>query len=123
MKILLSIKPHYANKIFNKNKAYEYRRVIFKNKDIKKIIVYSSSPEQKVIGEFEIQEIISGCPKIIWEKTKHQSGITEDEFLSYSNNTKEIHAIKIKKAIRYKKPLSLIENFKVKFPPQSFVYL
>ena len=43
--ILLSIKPEYANKIFDGQKRYEYRKRIPK-KEVSKIIVYSSAPEQ-----------------------------------------------------------------------------
>ena len=51
--ILLSIKPEYANKIFDGQKHYEYRKRIPK-KEVSKIVVYSSAPEQAVIGEFEV---------------------------------------------------------------------
>ena len=56
MKVILSIKPEFANKIFNGTKKFEFRRTLFKNKEIKMIIVYASAPISKVIGEFEIIE-------------------------------------------------------------------
>ena len=34
MKVLLSIKPEFAEKIFDGTKLYEFRRSIFKNKNI-----------------------------------------------------------------------------------------
>jgi len=37
MKILLSIKPEYAEKIFAGTKKYEFRRSIFKNPDVKTV--------------------------------------------------------------------------------------
>ena len=58
MKVVLSIKPEFANKIFDGTKKYEFRKAIFKNDKIKTIIVYASSPVQQVIGEFEIEKII-----------------------------------------------------------------
>lgn len=33
MKVLLSIKPEFAERIFNGSKKYEFRKVIFKNPD------------------------------------------------------------------------------------------
>ena len=57
MKVILSIKPEFANKIFNGTKKFEFRRTLFKNKEIKMIIVYASAPISKVIGEFEIDRI------------------------------------------------------------------
>ena len=54
MKVVLSIKPEFAFKIFDGSKKFEFRKAIFKNNNVKSIIVYASSPVQKVIGEFEI---------------------------------------------------------------------
>ena len=59
MKVLLSIKPEYAYKIFDGSKKYEFRRSVFKDTNVKTIVVYASSPVQKVIGEFEIDSILN----------------------------------------------------------------
>jgi predicted transcriptional regulator len=32
-------------------KKYEFRKVVFKNPKVKTVVVYASSPVQKVIGE------------------------------------------------------------------------
>ena len=55
MKVMISIKPEFADKIFTGIKKYEFRKVLFKNNDIDTVIVYASSPVQKVIGEFKIK--------------------------------------------------------------------
>ena len=54
-KVLLSIKPEFADKIFNGTKKYEFRRSIFKE-NIKIIVVYVSYPVQEIVGEFEIEK-------------------------------------------------------------------
>jgi predicted transcriptional regulator len=69
MKVLLSIKPEFAYKIFEGTKKFEFRKAIFKNSKIKSVVVYASSPVQKVIGEFEIDEILNDEPNKLWEKT------------------------------------------------------
>jgi len=122
MKVLLSIKPEYAYKIFNGTKKYEFRRAIFKNPNIKTIVVYASSPVQKVIGEFEIDTIINDELKILWERTKKYSGISETFFFDYFKSKVMGFAIKIKDAKLYEKELSLKNDFNVN-PPQSFMYL
>ena len=61
MKVVLSIKPEFAFKIFDGTKKFEFRKAIFKNHKIKTVIVYASSPVQQVIGEFEIEKIINKC--------------------------------------------------------------
>lgn len=122
MKVLLSIKPVYAYKIFDGSKRFEFRKVIFKNPDIKTIIVYASSPVQKVIGEFEIDDIWSLEPTQIWEKTKHFSGISKEFFFEYFAQRELAHAIKIKNTLLYKEALCLKKDLR-KSPPQSYLYL
>jgi predicted transcriptional regulator len=122
MKVLLSIKPQFAFKIFEGEKKFEFRKVIFKNLDVRTVIVYASSPVQQVIGEFEIDDIFSSSPNEIWELTKKHSGISELFFHEYFENRTIAHAIKIKNTKKYKKPLSLKEDFNV-LPPQSYMYL
>ena len=95
MRVLLSIKPEYAYKIFEGKKRFEFRRVIFKNPNIKTVVVYASSPVQKVIGEFEIDNILSSNPTEIWKKTKKYTGISEDCFNEYFADREIAHAIKI----------------------------
>jgi len=122
MKVLLSIKPEFANKIFDGTKKFEFRKVIFKNPNVKTVIVYASSPIQQVIGEFEIDYIFSHSPSALWKLTEKYSGISKDFFFEYFANRAIAHAIKIKTITKYTKPLCIKDDFNVS-PPQSFVYL
>lgn len=122
MRVLLSIKPEFAFKIFEGIKRFEFRKVIFKNPNITTVVVYASSPVQQVIGEFEIDNILSSDPSEIWAQTEKYSGISEDFFYKYFANREIAHAIKIKNTKRYKHPLNLQDNFNV-VPPQSYVYI
>lgn len=122
MNVLLSIKPEYVEKIFSGEKKYEFRRILFRNKKVKKVIVYASSPVKKVVGEFEIEYILSDDPKILWQQTKEHSGITSDFFFSYFSDKAIGYAIKVKRAKRYRKPLCIKKDFNAT-PPQSFLYL
>lgn len=70
MRVLLSIKPEFANKIFDGTKKFEFRKSIFKNKDIKTVVVYASSPVQRVIGEFEIERILNFDLDTLWSLTQ-----------------------------------------------------
>lgn len=122
MKVLLSIKPEFAEKIFNGTKKFEFRRSVFKNKDVKTIVVYASSPVQRVIGEFEIDSILNYELQQLWDDTKDYSGISENFFFEYFINKEKGYAIKIKKTKLYKNSLSLKDDFNAT-PPQSFMYL
>lgn len=122
MKVLLSIKPEFAERIFEGSKKYEFRKALFKNSDIKTIVVYASSPTQRVIGEFEIETIISDSPEKLWNETKEFAGVEEHFFYEYFADREMGFAIKIKKTKKYKEALCLREHFNLT-PPQSFLYL
>ncbi len=122
MRVLLSIKPEFAFKIFDGIKKFEFRKIIFKNPNVRTVVVYASSPVQQVIGEFEIDDILTSAPDEIWKLTKKHSGISEQYFYDYFADRDIAHAIKIKEVKKYDEPLSLKENYKVS-PPQSYLYL
>ena len=122
MRVLLSIKPEFALKIFDGSKRYEYRRGIFKRGEVTKVIVYASDPIKKVIGEFEIGGILHEEPKALWAKTKDHAGITKKRFLEYFRNKTKGYAIKVKSTRMYDIPLTL-NSLMVSSPPQSFMYL
>jgi len=121
MKVLLSIKPQYADLIFNGTKKFEFRRTIFKNENIKTVVVYASSPVQKVIGEFEVETILQFDLKTLWKTTKKHAGIDEEIFYQYFDNKESGFAIKINSVTKYEKALCLKEDYNLS-PPQSFLY-
>ena len=122
MKVLLSIKPEYVERIFAGTKRYEFRRVIFKSRSVKTVVVYTTSPVQKVIGEFDIDTILSDTPERIWRRTSSFSGISKKALMAYFGDKTTVYAIKVKEPRRYPVPLDLQEAFDT-FPPQSFVYI
>jgi predicted transcriptional regulator len=122
MEVILSIKPEYANKIFNGSKKFEFRRSIFKNKEVTKIIVYASSPVSKIIGEFEIEKILNKDLKSLWNLTKDFSGISEKYYYDYFIGKENGYALEVKKVKLYKEVLCIKETFGIN-PPQSFAYV
>lgn len=122
MKVLLSIKPEFANEIFEGTKRYEYRKTIFKRKDIRRVVVYATLPVSKVIGEFEIEDILHRDIHSLWNETKEYSGISRDFFFRYFAERNTGYAIKIKSYERYVWPQSLKAVYGIA-PPQSFVYI
>ena len=122
MRVLLSIKPEFALKIFDGSKKYEYRRAIFKRGEVKTVVVYASDPIKKVIGEFDIGEILCDDPQELWAKTGDHAGITKQRFLEYFDKKTKGYAIRVKEARIYDPPVRLNELM-VLCPPQSFSYL
>jgi predicted transcriptional regulator len=76
-----------------------------------------------IVGHFEIDNIISRRPSSLWRHTKHAAGINRSYFFKYFSGCKEAHALKVRKPVRYLKPLSLFDSFGIDRPPQSFCYV
>lgn len=123
MKVLLSIKPEYAEKILIGEKHFEFRKAIPKIQGVKTVVIYATMPVGKVVGEFEIAEFISASPSKLWETTSEFSGITKRFFCEYFQGRKTAYAIRVKKVKRYKVPLDLSVVHKSGIAPQSFCYL
>jgi len=122
MKVLMSIKPDFAFKIFDGSKRFEFRRSIFKNRDIKQVIVYASSPVGKIIGEFEIEDILHDKLPILLSKTRNYSGTNEESLRKYFSGKSKGYAIQIKNAQLYDEPKPL-DSLGVSTAPQSFMYV
>ncbi len=121
--VLLSIKPNFAAAIFSGEKKFEFRRTIFKRSDVKKVYVYASRPIGLVIGEFEIEGIMTSDPVALWKATKRASGISKDYFDRYFDGRDIAHALKVSTAHCYDRPMTLMEMFNICRPPQSFMYV
>lgn len=121
MKILMSIKTEYANKIFDRIKLYELRKKPLKE-NVDTIIVYSSVKVKKVVGEFKIEKIIKDSPDKIWDLGKEVLGIDKKSFYEYFKHSKYAYAIKIKDVIKYDIPKDL-RDFGINKAPQSFCYI
>ena len=122
MKVLLSIKPEFVEKIFNGTKKYEFRKSIFKNKDVDTVVVYASSPCKYIIGEFKIETILCDNVNSIWEQTHELSGISEKFYRMYFAQKTSAYAIKIGHVIRFKTPKQL-SDYHISHAPQSYMYL
>lgn len=120
-KILLSIKPEYAEKIFAGTKKYEFRRVVSKRQP-SKIVVYTTSPVCRVIGEVAVNKVICESPSKLWDKTRKSAGISRQKFYSYFSGKEVGYAFALAKTKKYKTP-KFLSDFGISQAPQSFVYL
>lgn len=123
MKVLLSIKPEHANNILEGKKRFEFRKAIFKNPLVKTVVIYATMPIGKVIGEFEIEEVLSDQPNKVWSLTSEFAGISNVLFNEYFNGRDKAYAIKVKQPKRYEEPIDLKFVVRNGIPPQSFCYL
>lgn len=123
MKILLSIKPEFAERIFDGTKRFEFRKVVYANRNVRTVVVYVTRPVGRILGEFEVLDITEGTPDRLWEVTQAFAGVSREFFNEYFLGRDRGYAIHIGFVTRYETPLvpeDLIENFT---PPQSYMYL
>ncbi|KXS46777.1 MULTISPECIES: restriction endonuclease subunit S [Methanohalophilus] len=123
MNVLLSIKPEYVDEILKGKKKFEFRKSIFKRRDITKVFIYSSSPIKKIVASFEIAGIIEDYPKNIWDQCHEYGGIAKNDFFDYFKNSEIGYAIKISHLHEFSEPINpylLKKDFR---PPQSYYYL
>ena len=120
MKVLLSIKPNYANKILDWEKLFELRKFI-PSKKFNTVVIYSSSPEKKIIWEFKVDWIIHEDLDKLWNIVKDKSCVNKKFYDEYFKWRTKWYAIKIKDPIRYKELLPITKY--CKRPPLSFMYI
>ncbi len=122
---ILSIKPLYAAQIFEGTKTIELRRK-FPQKNIKgaTALIYSSSPEQKILGFVSIKDVKKLAIADIWEKFSDQIGIEAAAFNKYFDGVESGYAIFLDKPTKLKQEVGIEElSRKYNFsPPQSYIY-
>ena len=120
-KIVISINPEHVKNILNGTKKFEYRTKVAKG-DINKILIYETTPVKRIVAEVEIIDVLMMSPNELWSETKQYSGISKAFFDNYFKNRKVAYAYKLGEVKEYKEPKKL-EDFGLKFAPQSFVYV
>ena len=121
--LLMSIKPIYAQKIKAKEKTIELRCSSPKVSSGDILVIYESSPVQRVTAYCEIDSIISMAPAKLWEVVKEKACIAWSAFESYFSGKKEGVGICLKdiNTLSSPQPLSVIsEDF---CAPQSYRYI
>lgn len=117
--ILISIKPWFARAILQGRKRYELRRFVprFAQGDL--LLIYASSPEQRVLGSCLVGRVASGSPAEVWEAIGEQSsGIEAGGFFAYLGDCTRCAAIGVIDPRALDPPLPL--PFRA---PQSYLFL
>src|SRR5271157_5356318 len=95
--ILMSVKPSYAEKIFNRTKTVELRRIkpkFLQEGDL--ILVYVSSPVKALTGAFTVSSVMEKSLLNLWRSVKDYAGIERKEFFDYFQGVETGSAIFIK---------------------------
>ncbi|WP_278372265.1 ASCH domain-containing protein [Segatella bryantii] len=119
---LMSIQPKYAEKIANGEKKIEFRKKVFAS-TVKKVYVYSSSPTKKILGYFNVTDIIKDTPERLWKRYHSIGFITYDDFIDYYKGHDVGYGIMVREFIRFSKPLDPKQHDPSFRAPQSYCYI
>ena len=120
--LLISIKPELVERIIAGEKKYEYRKS-FPPITVKRLIIYSTFPIQRVVAIAEVLAMRENTPWAIWEGTKDGSGVSEKMFYEYFTGRTKAFAFKLGAIQLINPPVILKSVDRTLSPPQSYKVL
>jgi predicted transcriptional regulator len=121
--VLLSIKPKYAELILSGDKRVEFRRSWAK-KNVELLVLYSSSPVQKIVGVVNVKGTMVASPTRLWQISQEMGGgLTRAELREYFLGRAKGVGVKLGYVKRLSEPLNPFEVIVDFVAPQSFRYL
>jgi predicted transcriptional regulator len=119
---LLPIQPMYVEAILEGRKKVEFRRRSF-GRPVGHVVVYSTSPVQRIVAFFRVSGIREASPHELWKRYWKVGGIDQDMFEAYYQGAQKGVAIEIDEVFSLKTPLPLKSLCETLSVPQSFLYL
>lgn len=124
--VLISIRPVFVQRIFDGSKKVELRRVKPKIQSGDVVVIYATAPVKAVVGWFEVSDIVSESPPLLWSLVSDKAGVTFDEFSRYYEGAGRAIGIECRNAQQLSQPLKLdyLRQYWHSFtPPQLYRYL
>jgi len=123
-RILISLKPKYADQILGGSKFIEIRKRFSRQWASCRAVLYSSSPVSALVGEATINSVTYCRPDEAWSQFEPSLGCSYEEFRSYVGSASQVSAIQLGHVVPYQTPISLTQLSSVMKeglrPPQSF---
>ena len=124
--LLLSLKPCYADLIFEGLKKAELRRRIASCIEGRDVFIYVSSPVRQLRGGFRVGQVWRGSPEEVWNKVSELVGVDKRGFDTYYEGREIAYALQITDVWEYENPTDL-NRLRKRFPnfvaPQSWRYV
>jgi predicted transcriptional regulator len=120
--IAIAINPKFARAILQGRKAIEFRRNGVPT-EISHIVLYSTKPDQEIIGYCEVRECVVAPTKILWRSYGKFGLISREHFFSYYKGHKVGKCYIINKSWKFIRPLPLSQCRSFDRAPQSFSYI
>lgn len=124
--LLLSIRPGFADQIFDGSKTIELRRVRPRVIAGDLVIVYASGHTKALIGAFQVGEMVAKAPSTVWRRFGSATGLTKAAFDEYYSGADTAFGITVAHTWKLPTPLRLpaLRKLRVGFrPPQGYQYL
>lgn len=120
---LISVHPKYVRQILNGSKRVEFRRV-WAARAITHLVLYSTSPDMKIVAILQIKKTIEANVAGLWELAKeHGGGLTRAALREYFSSKPRGYGLIIGSVQALRTPLALSEAIPGIRPPQSYAYL
>ena len=123
--VLISIKPEFAEKIFNGYKTIELRKCMPNVVEDDIVIVYCTVPVKAIIGICRVKKIIKTTPYKLWKLYSKSLGIDHQRYLQYYNNSTVAIGIELTDITRLTEEITLTtikQQLPFFSPPQTFKY-
>ena len=121
-RIVLSMKPPFAQAILSGRKHIEFRRVRPSLGFGTVAFLYSTSPDKALVGEVVLGQITSASIDELWARFGPCGAVTRMEFDQYFEGSAVGCAIAIESACRWDNPISLddLRSLAPFHPPQFY---
>jgi predicted transcriptional regulator len=124
--IIMSIRPEHAVDIMSGRKTVELRRRFPETVPVGSLmLVYASSPEQRLVGAVVIEGVKRMTPAGLWRLFQHRACVDRPLFEDYFSGAREGFGVLLGACVRFEDPIpvsELKERFRF-FPPQSYRYI
>ena len=123
--LIISLKPYYADKIFDGLKKVELRRRIVSPLSDRDVFIYVSSPVRELRGGFRVGRVWTGSPDEVWNIVADLATVNRREFDTYFRGQAVAYALEVTNVWEYDSPagLSWLRNqFDDFVVPQSWRY-
>lgn len=123
--LLISVKPEFAEKIFDGTKQIELRKSVPNVSKGDMVIIYSTLPVKAVLGTCVVENVIKKSPAQLWKIHSSKLGIDRKRYFEYFRNSGTAVGIVLTSIDRLANEISLdsIRKHFPKFsPPQTFRY-
>lgn len=121
--VLMSIKPAYAELIRRGKKTVELRRVLPHIEEDDVIVVYETSPIQRITMLCAVSGVYCCEPFKLWNDVGQQTGIDKESFERYFQGKAIANGIQLESVKLLSRALMLNEVIGTRHAPQSYCYL